>query len=107
MSITTLAQAKLHLRVDHNDEDTLIQIYLDGCEKAVSMYLNRNLYETSAGSDLDGLVMNSAVKSAILLQVGNLYANREASIQPIRSAIVELPYGVKWLLDPFRINMGM
>jgi Phage gp6-like head-tail connector protein len=107
MSITTLAQAKLHLRVDHSDEDTLIQIYLDGCEKAVSMYLNRTLYASSAGSDLDGLVMNDAVKSAVLLQVGNLYANREASVQPMRSAIVELPFGVKWLLDPFRINMGM
>lgn len=107
MSITTLATAKLHLRVDHSDEDTLIQIYLDGCEKAVANYLNRNLYASSIGSDLDGLVVDDAVKSAILLQVGNLYANRESTVQPLRSAIVELPLGVKWLLDPYRIEMGM
>ncbi len=107
MSITTLAQAKLHLRVDHSDEDTLIQMYLDGTEKATANYLGRNLYASSVGSDTDGLVMDDAVRSAVLLQVGNLYANREAVSQIAGNNLVELPYGVKWLLNPYRISLGV
>lgn len=107
MSIITLAAAKLHLRVDHSDEDTLIQMYLDGCEQAASNYLNRNLYASSIGSDLDGLVMTDAVKAAVLLQVGTLYQNRESVTQQAGGNVIELPLGVKWLLDPYRINMGM
>lgn len=107
MSIVTLAQAKLHLRVDHSDEDTLIQVYLDAAEQSIANYLNRNLYASDAGSDLDGLVMTSAVKSAVLLQVGHLYANRESVSQQPGNYMVELPLGVKWLIDPYRIEMGV
>ncbi len=107
MSIVTLAQAKLHLRVDHSEEDTIIQTYLDGTEKATSNYLGRNLYASSTGGDTDGLIMDDAVKSAVLLQVGNLYANREAVSQIAGNNLVELPFGVKWLLNPYRINLGV
>lgn len=107
MSIVTLAEAKLHLRVDSSDENSLIQIYIDAAETAVSNYLNRTLYEFDAGSDLDGLVMNSALKSAVLLQVGHLYANREAVSQQPGNYMLELPLGLKWLIDPYRIEMGV
>lgn len=107
MSITTLSEAKLHLRVDHSDEDTLIQVYLDAAELSVANYLNRTLYASSAGSDLDGLVMNAAIKGAVLLQVGNLYASRESVSQQPGNYMVELPLGLKWLIDPYRIEMGV
>lgn len=107
MSIVTLAEAKLHLRVDHADEDTLIQVYLNAAEQSVANYLNRTLYASSAGSDLDGLVMNDAVKSAVLLQTGLLYSNRESVSQQAGNYMVELPLGLKWLVDPYRIEMGV
>lgn len=44
MSLVTLAEAKLHLRVDHTDEDTLIQIYLNAAESDVSSSIGRNIY---------------------------------------------------------------
>jgi hypothetical protein len=56
MSITTLAEAKLHLRVDGTAEDSNIQIYLNAAEKSISNYLGRVLYATSAGTDATGLV---------------------------------------------------
>ena len=107
MSIVTLAQAKLHLKVDDTEEDTLIQIYLDAAERSIANYLNRELYETDAGSDLTGLVIDSAVQGAILLQVGHLYANREAVSQQPGNYMLELPLGLKWLVDPYRIEMGI
>jgi hypothetical protein len=44
MSLTTLDQAKLQLRVTTADEDALYQIYLDAAERWVSEYCNRFFY---------------------------------------------------------------
>ena len=99
MSIVTLAEAKLHLRVDGAEEDTLIQSYIDAAESAAQQYLNRALYETSAGTDTTGLVMTKDVKVAVLLQVGAFYADRED--------LVEMPTGSRVLLNPYRIEMGV
>jgi hypothetical protein len=99
MSIVTLAEAKAQLRVDGADEDTLIQSYLDAAESAAAQYLNRALYETSAGTDTTGLVMTKDVKVAVLLQVGAFYADRED--------MSEMPTGSRVLLNPYRIEMGV
>ena len=99
MSIVTLAEAKLHLRVDGADEDALIQTYLDAAEAAAQQYLNRALYETSAGTDTTGLVMTKDVKVAVLLQVGAFYADRED--------MSEMPTGSRVLLNPYRIETGV
>ena len=99
MSIVTLAEAKLHLRVDGADEDTLIQTYLDAAEAAAAQYLNRALYASDVGTDLTGLVMTKDIKVAVLLQVGAFYADRED--------LVEMPTGSRVLLNPYRIEMGV
>ena len=99
MSIVTLAEAKAQLRVDGAEEDTLIQSYIDAAESAAAQYLNRALYETSAGTDTTGLVMTKDVKVAVLLQVGAFYADRED--------LVEMPTGSRVLLNPYRIEMGV
>ena len=106
MSITTLATAKLHLRVDGTDEDATIQIYLNAAETAAAQYLNRAIYasEIDQGSDLDGIVMNDAIRAAVLLQCGNLYASRESVSS---QAVNPLPMGFFFLLDPYRLEMGL
>ena len=112
MSVITLTQAKAHLRVvviDTN-QDALIQDYIDAAEAYASAYLDRTFYVDSdaladaviagqAGSD--PMVINSSIKAACYLMIGNLYANREAVVDS--RAAVEMPLGVKQLLDPFRI----
>lgn len=109
MSIIDLATAKLHLRVDDTAEDATIQIYLDAAEAASSNYLNRTLYATEGdkGSDADGLVMNPAVKAAILLHCGTLYATRESVSQMPGNYMIAVPLGYQWMLDPYRLEMGV
>ena len=67
----TLAETKLHLRVDHSDEDTLIQSLMDTATAACADYLNM------AAADLV-VAVPAPVKSAALLLVGDLYSSREA-----------------------------
>ena len=65
----TLAETKLHLRVDHATEDTLIASLIDAAEQSVLDYL-----------DVPELPDSPAVMAAVLLLVGALYENREALI---------------------------
>lgn len=89
----TLEQAKLHLRVDHEDEDAAITAMIDASTAAALDYLN-----------LDAMPdpVPAPVSAAILLQVGDLYANRErqADKQFYANATYER------LLNPYR-EMGV
>jgi len=67
----TLAATKLHLRVDHNDEDALIQSLMDTATAACADYLNME------AADLV-VAVPAPVKSAALLLVGSLYEQRES-----------------------------
>lgn len=106
MTIITLETAKLHLKVDTTDDDAMIEIYLGAAERAAMDYCNRTIYESAdgMGSDLDGVVINDAIKAAILLNLGHLYVNREG-VDTVQKQ--ELPLGIQSLLQPYRIGIGM
>jgi uncharacterized phiE125 gp8 family phage protein len=55
-------------------------------------------------SDNDGVAAPYAIRAAILLVLGHLYAHREASAE---KALAELPLGVEALLRPHRVRLGM
>ena len=86
----TLFETKAHLRVDHSDEDLLIYSLIEAATAAACDYLN---VETL------GLDAPAPVKSAALLLVGDLYANREAQAdrQLYRNATYQA------LLNPYRV----
>lgn len=63
----TIAEAKQHLRVLHDLEDDLIQIYLDAALGHVAEYLGDDLPDP----------MPSAIQAAVLLLTGDLYLFRE------------------------------
>ena len=67
----TLAETKLHLRVDHDDEDALIASLIDTATAAAADYLNMPLDQMTA-------TVPSPIKSAAMLMVNDLYLNREA-----------------------------
>ena len=89
----TLAETKLHLRVDHDDEDVLIQALMVTATAACADFLNM------PAADLV-VAVPAPVKSAALLLVGNLYENRES--------MGDRPYSknptFEALLNPYRAH---
>ena len=89
----TLAETKLHLRVDHNDEDTLIQSLMDTATAACADFLNME------AADLV-VAVPAPIRSAALLLVGTLYEQRESQ--------GDRPYNrnptFEALLNPYRVH---
>lgn len=88
----TLAEAKAHLRVDQDDEDTTIQLYIDAARDYIGKYINNSNYPATA-----------SVKAAGLLVIGDLYENREGAGEKV---IIENP-AVARLLHPYREGLGI
>lgn len=50
---------------------------------------------------MDGIVVNDTIKSAVLLIVGHLYANREDVVAGV--SVAQMPNGAEWLLQPYKV----
>lgn len=88
MTTVTLDEAKMHMRVDHDDEDDYISGLILAAEAHVGMYLGDHLPEP----------MPTPVRAAVLLLVGDLYVNRER--QADRALSENTAYSM--LLAPYR-----
>ena len=85
----SLAFAKYHLRVEHSDDDSMIQSYID----ASLDWLSKVDVDTSADP------LPASVCQAALLMVAHFYENREA-VGYVKLA--PLPMGVDTLIAPYR-----
>lgn len=90
--IATLEEVKLHLRISHSLEDTIIQVYMDAADEYIRQFLN-----------CPNPAINSAIKAAFLLLVGDLFENREAQ----QDKKLEENRAVMNLLYPYRENIGI
>lgn len=98
-----LEAVKLHLRVDAEDEDGLIQDYLDAAISAFETFTNRTLVAPGAALPEplgNALVMSKAIRQGALLLVGHWYANRETVVVGV--AVADLPMGTNALWRPHR-----
>lgn len=86
-----LAMAKKHLRIQHNDDDTEITLYLAAAVDWTLTYTNRSA--VPAGAEF-------AFDAAALLMMASMYENREAVITGTIQA--EIPTARR-LLDPYRL----
>ena len=90
-ALLTLDEAKLHCRIDHNDEDALLGALIATATTAVADYLNVTSVDSTAAAP---------VKSAALLLVGTLYEHRES--------VSERPFSknpaFEALLKPYRVH---
>ena len=89
----TLAETKLHLRVDHSDEDALITALMATATAACADFLNM------PAADLV-VAVPAPVKSAALLLVGSLYEQRES--QGERQFYKNPAFEA--LLNPYRVH---
>lgn len=96
--IVTIEEARLHLRVTGNDEDSLIADFIGAAEAYIEKFLNM---------PVPGIVMNpqavpKAIKVAALLIVTNLYENRgnDGTESVYNNA-------VNALLHPYRVEIGI
>lgn len=78
----SIEQAKSHLRIDHDAEDADIEIRLRLAASIVFDYLGD---ATPYGQRADDVI-----DAAILLVLGELYANREANANPLSPAVKAL-----------------
>nr|DAW46443.1 MAG TPA: Head Tail Connector Protein [Caudoviricetes sp.] len=90
-----LSRVKLHLRVDHDEEDALIQGYLDAAQSHVEQHCDRTLVEANPTGP-EQMLLTKDVEQAILLLVGHWYANREAVV--VGNAPTAVPLAVDRLL---------
>ena len=102
MKFLTLEQIKKQLRLDADDteEDQELTLFGSAAESAVKGHLNRNLYKDQVPEDdSNGLVVTDSILMAMLLMVGQLYENREATSE---RTIKEVP-AYSYLLEGYRI----
>jgi hypothetical protein len=68
--------------------------------------LNESL--NMADAMVRGVVLNKTIEAACLLILGHLYTNREDVIAgSATGSAMELPMGSKYLLAPYRVQMGV
>jgi uncharacterized phage protein (predicted DNA packaging) len=99
--LVSTSEAKTHLRVDSNTEDGYISQIIDAAESYVSEYLNRALSPWTEDSPVAPTPVS--VKQAVLLVIGDLYANREG----VGDKTYNVNPTVQSLLHFHRTNIGV
>lgn len=92
----TLEQTKKHLLIDEGftADDQYIQDLITVAEDSVSKHLDIALEELEEGGNLPPSIIH-----AMLLMVGNLYANRE----PVTyGTVVKIPYSYEYLIGLYK-----
>lgn len=116
--LVSLEQASNHLRRDTADDDSDLIIKIAAASGAVINYLGQSRAEDVIAFDSSGdIVLDSAgdpvgvpepIQAAVLLVIGDLYADRdgrdfiEGGTSERLSQII-LPRTVHFLLDPYRL----
>lgn len=113
MALVDLSLALGFVRQDAGAEDDIVQALLDGATQSAIDYLNRQVFEdadsmdaaVTAGTAGDNpMVINGAIKAAILKTTAELYKNRADTAV---GTITELPFNARALLRPHRIVPGI
>lgn len=110
LKIVTLADLKLQMRVEENDEDNLITQYGIAAERQIITETRRSMqelcaigYEESNGEapsgDIDAKWFPAPLRVAILMLAANLYRNREPVAAGV--SVTPIPYTIEVLVKPY------
>lgn len=94
---------KVHLKVDGDDEDTLIQGYTDAAISSFELWTNRSL--VAEGDSLpepvgNALKITKAIRQGALLLIGHWYSARETVVTG--TIATEMPMATQALWGPHR-----
>ena len=94
----TKEQVKLNLRIDHDDEDTLIESLISAAFDAFEQSTNRKLYavgEVIPEEVGNGMYVSKSIIQGAHMLIGHWYANKESVALGIISTNV--PLATDWL----------
>lgn len=94
MKFLKLDYVKAHSRIDYNDEDALLELYINSAEETVMNYIDRTYEEML--KDYDGVP--KPVRLAAMMLVDLSYQQRSPISTQNFSAV---PYGFEMLLKPY------
>ena len=98
-----LVLVKAHLRVDHDEEDALVQGYMDAALSAFETWTNRTLIDPAEALPEpvgNALRMTKSIKQGALLLIGHWYSARETVV--VGTITSELPMATNALWKPHR-----
>ncbi|WP_413722690.1 head-tail connector protein [Sodalis sp. RH24] len=101
--LLTLAQIKAQCRIDSDitDEDELLMLLAGAAEARAMAFMNRTIYaDVVPDLDLEGILLNDAMRLAMLQIIGHWYEHR-SSVTDFEQS--EVPMAFKYLLQPYRI----
>lgn len=116
MKLITLAQARAHVRVDHNVEDAQLEEFIESASAAVVNYLKsgadsflntlglpEEIYSADSPPEVADYIVPAEVKAATKLLVGYFFRNRDGR-EPATEGWQQgyLPTAVTALLYPLR-----
>ena len=84
-----LTLVKLHLRVDGDEEDTLIGGYIEAAKAHIEQHCDRKIVDTVTVDPAE-MELTKDVEQAMLLLVGHWYTNREAVVAGAAPSAVPL-----------------
>ena len=87
-----LAEVKLHCRIDGDDEDLLIQAYIDAALEVCQKHIGKRFD--------NGLEFTPAIKVGCMMFVSHLYENRE--LVNIGNITTEIPLTISALWSVYR-----
>jgi hypothetical protein len=95
----TLLQAKKHLNLDDSfiDDDEYIIQLIDVAESIVELHINQSLSNLATANNG---ILKPPLLQAMLLMIGNFYANREMVSFSMKT--LEIPFNYRYLLDFFQ-----
>lgn len=90
-----LVKKHLNLESSYTEDDEYLLALIDVAEQAVKVHVNEDLQSIA---EKNGGCIPTPIFQAMLLQIGNLYQNREI----IGSKATALPFGYQYLIDLYR-----
>jgi hypothetical protein len=99
-----LTQARLHIRLDTDDSNPLVQLYIEAAIDRVEQYIQAPMSRNLADEGQPEVVgIPPSLKAAALLFLGDLWENRESSLE---HKMIENPAAIA-LMAPYRTKLGV